>query len=320
MRWLSEFAARVKRGPRLGGDAILDHITALTGAEEPFVFHYDELEVLAYHVEDPLPHTLYVTFGLSRVRTSVPSAGTQTELTLRTPADTPVPYEWPALQLATMVRRVRRTGNEIAPGHHMRMRSPVTDDAALEAFTFVTDPVLGVIDPPTGIVRFTYAVGLTARELEAALSWDPMRFTGVLGDAIPLGISAPARDDVLDNSQVRARVEEGMRSEGSSISAVHAKLLSVEETGRIDMDVRAAEALIRAARYRLPHGRTFALVGEHGWVYLHPDGPFEADAEHVQLEANSELMNELKATFDPTPGVYRFSSAPVTIHVVDERT
>lgn len=320
MRWLSEFAARVKRGPRLGGDAILDHITALTGAEEPFVFHYDELEILAYHVETPLPHTLYVTFGLSRVRTSVPAAGTQTELTLRTPADTPVPYEWPARQLATMVRSIRRTGNEISPGHHMRMRSPVTDGAVLEAFTFVTDPVLGVIDPPTGIVRFTYAVGLTARELEAALSWDPMQFTGLLGDAVPLGISDPARSDVLDDGQVRARVEQAMREEGSSISAVHAKLLSVDATGRIDMDTRAAQALIRAARYRLPHGCSFALVGERAWVYLHPGEGFGADAEHIQLAATEPLINELKATFDTTPGVYRFTSAPVTIHVVDERT
>ncbi|WJZ07342.1 Suppressor of fused protein (SUFU) [Corynebacterium glaucum] len=320
MRWLSEFASRVKRGPRLGGDAILEHITALTGAEDPFVFHYDELEVLAYHVETPLPHTLYVTFGLSRVRTAVPTAGTQTELTLRTPADTPVPYEWPARQLATMVRNVRRSGYEIAPGHHMRMRSPVTDDAVIEAFTFVTDPVLGVIDPPTGIVRFTYAVGLTARELEAALAWDPLRFTGVLGDVVPLGISDPARDDILNDIHVRARVERGMRDEGSSISAVHAKLLSVDATGRIDLDARAAQALIRAARYRLPHGHSFALVCESAWVFLHPEGSFEADAEHIQLAATKSLIHELNATLDTAPGVYRFSSAPVTIHVVDERT
>lgn len=320
MRWFSEFASRIRRGPALGGDAVRAHVAGATGATDPYVFGFDELEVHALRVESPLPHILYHTFGLSRVRSAVPVAGTQTELTLRVPADTPVPYVWPAEQLASMVKQVRRTGNEIAPGHHMRLRGPVTDEAGIEGFTFVTDPVLGVIEPPTGIVRFTYAVGLTADELEAALSWDPMQFTGVLGDVVPLGITAPQRASILTDPAVKARVDAGIARDGSSISAAHAKLLDVDPGGRVDLDPRSANALIRAARHRLPHARPFALVRGDAYLLLSPGGEFEAGESHLQLPASDQLFNEILAVFDAAPGVYRFTTAPVEIHVVDTGT
>lgn len=309
MRWLSDFASRVRQGPPLGADALTARIEAATQGGDPFTFAFDELEVRAYRVAEPLPHYLYVTFGLSRVRSSTPVAGTQTELTLRAPADTPVPYAKPAEQLASMVRHVRRSGNEIAPGHYFRSGSG--------GFTFVVDPVLGIVDGPTGIVRFTYAVGVTGRELEAALSWDPAKFTGVLGDFVPLGITDPARGDLMDIPEARARVEEGMGGEGSSISAVHSKLLSVDAQGRIDMDPRSAEALIRAARYRLKFGKPFALINGEISVLLLLDAPFHTSPTHIQIGAGADLANELLATFDPSPGIYRLTSAPVEIHVVD---
>lgn len=317
MRWLANFSSRIRRGPLLGGDAVRDHIANVTGAAEPFGFDFDELTVLAHHVDAPIPHVLYTTFGLSRVQSSVPVAGTQTELTMRVPADSPVPYAWPAERLATMVTQIRRTGNDIEPGHYMRLARPAAPSAVIEGFTFVVDPVLGVIDTPTGTVRFTYAVGLTARELEAALSWDPMAFTGVLGEYVPLGITDPSRADVHEIPEAKARAEAGARVEGSSISAVHAKLLDIDETGRVDMDPASAQALLRAARFRLPHGKSFALLhGEH-WLRLSPGASYEAPGTHLQLPATRLLIDEISATFDPTPGTYTFRSAPLTIHVVD---
>lgn len=317
MRWLSGYASRLRRGPRVGGDAVREHLSQFVASTDPFIFRFDEFEVHAHHVDEPLPHLLYTTFGFSRVNSTVPVAGTQTELTLRVPADTPVPYAWPAEQLATMVKLVRRTGNEIAPGHHMRLKEAVLDDAEIQAFTFVTDPILGVIDNPTGMVRFTYAVGLTLRELDAALSWDPMKFTGVLGDFVPLGITDPARADILAIPEVRARVKEGTLMDGSSVSAAQAKLLDVDPSGRIDLDPLAAQALLRAARFRLGRGHSFALVRGETWLRISPDATFEATESHVQLPASRKLIDELVATFDATPGVYRLRTVPVEIHVVD---
>lgn len=320
MGWLKEFAYRVRRGPRLGGDALRDHIAAVTGSTDAFIFDFDELEVHCYHVEAPLPHFLYCTFGLSRVRSGIPVAGTQTELVVRAPADTPVPYAWPAEQLASMVRMIRRTGDEIAPGHYLRLVQPVDGEAQIAAFTFVTDPLLGVIEPVTGIVRFTYAVGLTEPELEAALCWDPLKFTGVLGDYVPLGITDPDRGDILQISEAKARFETGVGKEGSSISAVHAKLLDVDTDGRIYLDPDAANAILRAARHRLRFGRPFALVRDERWIRMSPMVRFKADASHVDIAATDRFIHELLAIFDTAPGTYRFTSAPIEIHVVNPST
>ena len=311
MGWLSAFAARVRQGPPLGGDAVLRRITDATGAVDPFVFTFDDvdgLDVLAFRVDEPLPHYLYVTFGLSRVRSSVPVAGTQTELTMRVPADSPVPYAWPAERLAGMVAQVRRTGSDIAPGHHM-----VTADGG---FTFVVDPVLTLVDAPTGVVRFTFAVGVTARELDAALSWDPAKFTGVLGDYVPLGLTDPARGDIMDIDEARARVEAGMGDEGSSISALQAKHLVIGPHGRIEIDQRSAKALLRAARFRLRFGRTFALVSEDAALLL-IDAPLTLSPAHAEIPATAAFTAELLAVLDIAPATYRFRSVPIDIEVVE---
>ena len=308
--------------PRLGGDAISEHIAARTQdfgpdfspdfntAPEPFTFAFDELEVRAYSVEAPVPHYLYVTFGLSRVRSSVPVAGTQTELTMRVPHSGPVPFVWPAEQLATMVASVWRSGNDIAPGHHFTAKN------LPGGFLFITDPVLGHIDPPTGIVRFTQALWVTPDELEAALCWDVSAFAQVITEHLPLGVGDGERGSVLGVPSIRKRVDAAALREGSSLGAVEAKILDVDATGRIDLDVNAAKALIRAARYRLRFGRRFALVRNNVWVMLAPDVGFEADETHMQLDGSVDLANEIIATVDPLPGTYHLTAAPVTLHIV----
>lgn len=311
MGWLSAFAARVRQGPPSGGDAILQRISDATAASDPFVFTFDDLDdldVLAFRVDEPMPHFLYVTFGLSRVRSSVPVAGTQTELTMRVAADSPVPYAWPAERLAGMVAQVRRTGSEIAPGHHM-----FTADGG---FTFVVDPMLTLVDAPTGVVRFTYAVGVTARELDAALSWDPAKFTGVLGDHVPLGLTDPSRGDILDIPEARVRIESGKEDEGSSISAMHAHHLAIDGAGRVEIDQRSAAALLRAARYRLRFGRTFALVSESAALLL-IDAPLTISPAHAEIPASAEVAAELLAILDVEVGTYRFRSVPIEIDVVE---
>lgn len=311
MGWLSTFAARVRQGPPLGGDAILQRVSEATAATDPFVFTFEDLDgldVLAFEVEDPVPHFLYVTFGLSRVRSSVPVAGTQTELTMRIASDSPVPYAWPAERLAGMVAHVRRTGSEIAPGHHMF--------TANGGFTFVIDPVLTFVHGPTGLVRFTYAVGVTSRELDAALSWDPVKFTGVLGDYVPLGLTDLERKDLLDIPEARSRVEAGMAAEGSSISAMQATHLVIDPSGRVEIDQRSAQALLRAARYRLRFDRPFALVSADAALLL-VDAPLTLSPTHAEIPATAEFAAELLAVLDPEPGTYRFRSVPIEIDVVE---
>lgn len=320
MWWLQKVARRVTRGPAVVGDAIREQLVKVTGATDPFVFDYpqlDDLQVLAFYSAEPQPHLLYCTFGLAPVRTSAPLAGTHTELTLRVPVSDGLPPQWPADVLAGMVRHVRRRQTEILPGHYLDWHRPVTEGARITAFSFVTDPLLGIVDAPTGLFRFTYAVGLTAQDLEDALCWNPLKFTGVLGDFFPLGITHVQREDLRGLPQARAILERTRAEQGSSIRAVEAKVLDVEASGRVDMDVAAARALWRAVLHRLPLGHDFGLVGKHAWLRIGAGlAPLLADA-HLELPATDQLLAEFKAIFDPSPGVYRFTTHPLEIHVVD---
>ena len=312
MGWLKEVGSRLLDAPRLSGDAIRAHLEANTGSNDPFKFTFDDLAVLAYPVNEPVPHFLYATFGLSQVRSSKPMAGTQTELTLRVPREAPVPFARPAERLAAMVVLVRRSGNDIEPGHHLTFRD------APGGYLFAEDPVLGAIETPTGRVRFTQAVRVTDDEFDAALSWDTAKFIQVLRRRVPVGIGGGERESVLKEASIRKLIATATERDGSSLGAVDAKLLSVDATGRIDMDADAAHALIRAARHRLRHGHQFALVRNNTWMLIGPGLDFEADDEHIQIPATPELANEIIATMDAAPGVYRLTSAQVSVHVVGD--
>lgn len=301
-----------RRGPRTGGEVVRGHIAQAAGGTDAYVFSYRHLEVHAYVLPEPVPHVLYCTYGKSRVESSQPSAGTQTELTLRVPGTPALPDEWPARLLARAAR------DDIEPGHYLVLDTP---RGTLTGFVFVTDPVLGVLDGPTGLIRFTYAVGINGEDVEQMLSWDPLKFAAFVGDRVPLGLTATDRDPLSAHAQDRALLEEAVGAEGSSIGAMHARYLEVDAAGRVDLDPAAARALIRAARHRLLHGRSFALLNGETWLLLTPhEAATELTDSHIIVPVTAAFAHELLATFDAVPGLYRLRTAPLEIRVVDPTT
>lgn len=301
-----------RRGPRTGGDAVREHITRVTGSADAYVFAYRRLEVHAYVLGEPVPHVLYTTFGKSEVASSQPSAGTQTELTLRVPGTPALPEQWPADVLA------RASRDEIEPGHYLSLEHP---RGTLTGFVFVTDPLLGVLDGPTGLIRFTYAVGLAGDDFNRMLSWDPLKFAALVGDRVPLGVTSIDRDPLSAAPADREYLDRVVGAEGSSIGAMHARFLDVDAGGRADMDTAAARAVVRAARHRLLHGRTFALLKGDTWLLLDPYSPAtELADDHIVVPATRAFAHELLAVFDAVPGTYRLRTAPLEIRVVDPAT
>lgn len=301
-----------RRGPKTGGEVVRGHIAKAAGGADAYVFSYRHLEVHAYVLAEPIPHVLYCTYGKSRVESSQPSAGTQTELTLRVPGTPALPDEWPARLLARAAR------DDIEPGHYLVLDNP---RGTLSGFVFVTDPVLGVVDGPTGLIRFTYAVGINGDDVEQMLSWDPLKFAAFVGDRVPLGLTSTDRAPISARPQDRALLEEAVGSEGSSIGAMHARYLEVDAAGRVDLDPAAARALIRAARHRLLHGRSFALLNGETWLLLNPhEATTELTESHIIVAATTALAHELLAVFDAVPGLYRLRTAPLEIRVVDPTT
>ncbi|WP_291314879.1 suppressor of fused domain protein [Corynebacterium sp. UBA2622] len=311
-----------RRGPRVGGDALLEALAGVATHDEPYPFSYQgaaDVDVLAHFSAEPLPHVLYTTFGLSRVKSTVPVAGVQMELSMRTRVTSPLPLQWPADALALLCAHVRRTGRTLEPGHYMELPRPHM--GRLAGFSFVADPLVPEVQTVTGAVRYTYAVGLTTEDLDDALRWDPVRFTGELGEVFPLGLTDPGRAALRRDPAARARVEAAVAEEGSSISAVEAKILGIEP-GRIDLDPGAVSALLRAMRGRLKFGRAFALVSRRGetWVRFTPGEATETGEGFLEVGAQPALVDEILAVLDPAPGVYRLRSAPLEIHVVDPRS
>ena len=301
-----------RRGPKTGGEVVRGHIAKAAGGADAYVFSYRHLEVHAYVLAEPVPHVLYCTYGKSRVESSQPSAGTQTELTLRVPGTPALPDEWPARLLA------RATRDDIEPGHYLVLDTP---RGTLTGFVFVTDPILGVLDGPTGLIRFTYAVGINGDDVEQMLAWDPLKFAAFIGDRVPLGLTSTDRDPISARPQDRALLEDTVAAEGSSIGAMYARYLEVDAEGRVDLDPAAARALLRAARHRLLHGRSFALLNGETWLLLNPhEATTELAESHIIVAATTALAHELLATFDAVPGIYRLRTAPLEFRVVDPTT
>ena len=301
-----------RRGPKTGGEVVRGHIAKAAGGADAYVFSYRHLDVHAYVLAEPVPHVLYCTYGKSRVESSQPSAGTQTELTLRVPGTPALPDEWPARLLARAAR------DDIEPGHYLVLDTP---RGTLTGFVFVTDPILGVLDGPTGLIRFTYAVGINGDDVEQMLAWDPLKFAAFIGDRVPLGLTSTDRDPISARPQDRALLEDTVAAEGSSIGAMYARYLEVDAEGRVDLDPAAARALLRAARHRLLHGRSFALLNGETWLLLNPhEATTECASDHIVVTATAEFAHELLATFDAVPGIYRLRTAPLEFRVVDPTT
>lgn len=321
-----------RRSRGVGGEHLLAHLEQIagTGPEEisgELAFS-EEVAVLVYRVEKPFPHLLYVTYGLSRTRSSAPVAGMQDELTLRVPAEA-IPPSWPVQRLRRLASYQRASGYPIEPGHYMDLGSPVCGGATLTGFIFVADPLIPLLAAPTGRVRFINAVPVTADELDAALRWDPLKFAGLLGDVLPLGVGKQDRASLLIDASFARPLTSLTERDGSSIAAVSSSYFAVDATGRIDMTAHAAAYVLRAMKWRLGYGRPFSVVGEGetGWArFVSADGEAvsaveygedSASGPHATVTVNRALRHEVLAVLDSEPGTYRLTSAPLAIHVID---
>lgn len=310
-----------------GGDYLLAHLESVAG-QPPVEVHgelafTDEIAVLVYRLEEPVPHYLFVTYGLSGTRSSAPVAGTQGELTLRTPTEG-APERWPVDRLRRLARYRRASGNPIEPGHYMDVRAPVCEGASLSGFIFVADPIVPLLSAPTGRVRFIDAVPVTADELDAALRWDPLKFAGLLGETLPLGIGPHDRASLLDDASFARTLSSLTDRDGSSVAAVASSYFAVDASGRIDLTTHAAAHLLRAMTWRLGYERPFAVVGDDAWARFVPaDSPAVAYGDdpdsgpHLSVSVDRALRHEFLAVLDNAPGAYRLTTAPLAIHVID---
>lgn len=259
---------------------------------------------------DPVPHWHYVTYGFSELygkQWSDPAvSGYGFELTFRLARDAMEdgdPLGWVFSLLQNVARYVFRTGNGFDDGHWMNANGPISLDhkTIIESIGFIFDPELPAIDTPNGRLAFLQMVGLTLDEERAAKHWDTRKLLEALQPAMPLWVTDLSRHSLLERSDIRERVEEGTRRDGSSTGLILTDVLDwrVERhplrSASVAITIGAAqiEGLTTLLRLRLPFGRPLHVIGGSVRIAFTPG---DADIVH---DADDELCVQLTpATVD----------------------
>lgn len=247
--------------------------------------------ISAYRALTPRPHWHYVSYGLSDLRGERPGgdeSGFGFELTFRlahpSAADPDAePPMWPLSLMQNLARYVFETGNVLRVGDHLDANGPIflDEDTELTALLFVLDPLAGEIRTPSGALRFTQLLGITATDLDDVRDWNAAAFAGLLGERDG-GITSLESTSLRDDARFAERIERGKDQDGSSVGYLYVENLGVESVGgqlSVTIDALAAEAIAKAMETRLGHGRDLRLVGGERVVLFAPSTEPAAPSE-----------------------------------------
>ena len=282
--------------------------------------------ISAYKRTDGECHWHFVSYGLTELfqkESKIPDvSGWGLELTFRVACrpDDPKPPIWAMNFLQNIGRYIVKTGNVFAPGHHMSLNGPIAANEATElaAMLCVADPELPACESPNGRFSFLQIVGITVDELEAAQTWDSLRFAEILARRSPLLVTDLQRRSILADEEIAKQVATATEREGSSMSDLFAPIVEwsevqiLEKRTRIVIDGLTARQLVPQLRGRLLHDRPLLLCGQTDQArsvvaFRHAEKPSIAvdDAGYLVVTLSRAMIDELREKFRPERGVYR---------------
>src|SRR5262249_35686993 len=274
--------------------------------------------------ESPL-HWHFVTYGFSELyakKSDNPDvSGWGFELTFRLVrgAGETEPPAFAINFLLNLGRYVRRSRNPFDAGHYMDLNDPIClgAETAIRAIAFVEDPQLGEIDTPNGRVRFLQVVGITPDELEACADWQPQQVLDLLRQRDPLLVPDLTRRSLLEDPELKARVEEGIDRDGSVtqgtfVSVVDWSVNKGSNTARLVLGAKGVLTLLPKLRSRLAHGRPFILFGPKKHVELRPAeaSGWEAEGETLSLDLTEAAVQALRTSLQAKRGTYQWAELP----------
>lgn len=282
--------------------------------------------ISVYHRSSPVPHWHFVTYGLTdlfeKKNTDPDISGWGFELTFRLQinplTDNPdeVPY-WALHVLQNLARYVFETGNIFQAGEYMPAHGPLKSgsNTLLRSMAFVQDPELAPIRTPNGMVRFTQVVGITENEEHALKQWYAHKALNLFSEYLPLMITDLARPSLLDDPEIRTRIADGIRTDGSSHGHlfVDQPVWSGEMTDLVlTMDALCAQALLDALPHRWPFGRVFILIGNRAKVYFEPgdENGCRIEDGHLHVEMSPPAQAEFLSLLKAQEGLYRAHEYP----------
>ncbi len=283
----------------------------------------------------PVPHWHYVSYGFSDLYDDTPQAdadavsGFGFEMTFRladaAAADAHVdPPLWPASLLQHLARYVFDSGNVFSPGHHIDLNGPICVDepTALTALVFVEDPDMGSITTPRGRVDFIQAVGVTTAELDVIGRWNALAVAEMLDERHPRGVTDLTRASLTDDPGVMARIEDGIRRDGSSQGMLYVDHLGVERNATppvVEIGAGIVDRLISVLMGRIPFDRPLMMVGREAALIFSPGAPAgmePAEDGAPAITLSPADVESLAATLRPERGEYRAPGLDVVWRVV----
>jgi suppressor of fused-like protein len=248
--------------------------------------------------------------GGRRGRQTAPDP-TDTDPTDTDPTDTDPEPLWAIDLLTNLAAYVWTSGHPFSPGHHLDLRGPIRIDGGgdLTAAVIVTDPALGAMKGPFGVVEFLQVVALTADELELCRSWSTDGVVELLARRDPLFVTALDRKSVLADPGVAEEVARRSGGDGSALTELRVGTLSWQSRpfGRLvaQLGAGAAAALGPALRRELiADGASFRIVGDHSEVrfVVSSEATWAADGVRLQLGVPLAEVEQLAALFDGRTG------------------
>ncbi|GAA1262467.1 hypothetical protein Psi02_74920 [Planotetraspora silvatica] len=295
----------------------------------------DPLDGISVYPRDD--HWHFVSYGMSELYDKqsevAEESGWGFEFTFRVARDhdEAEPPMWAADFLQNLGRYVFSSANPFAPGHHIDLNGPISQEnpeTAIRAAAFAEDPELGTIGTPHGRLRFLQVVGLTLGEYEAIGRWDALGLLGVLRTRLPLLVTDLTRDSVIDDPDLAAAIEDGARRDGSSTGGLYVqearwKTDSRPEKTVLTFGANAAERIAQALAGRLPYGRDLSIAAPGGGVRLRPGDHVtvtESGDGYVEVEIPPDVLSELTTVLHPTAGVHVLRTAPgLIVEIVESR-
>jgi suppressor of fused-like protein len=302
-----------------GWEAIESYLRRFYGAVEP-THHWgtlisfraggpDPLDgISAYSVSQPVPHTHYVSFGMSELYDKESHIAEQSgwgfEFTMRVKEDREIDPSWVCLLFQELARYVFRTGNPLCQNEHVDFQRALTNefDTNMSAVLLVEDPVLGSIDTTNGRIQFLQLVAVTADELEAVRAWQLEQLVALMRKSNPYLISDMQRPSIMNEPQMRQAIRSGMQQDGSSCGYYYMNEMAYEVDendpvrSTLTLSSREAEAFQGLLTGRLLHGRIAELAGAGKLFTLQPAAECRIDAmaeNQVSIHLTTDAIKEL---------------------------
>lgn len=191
-------------------------------------------------------------------------------------------------------------------------------ESALSALAFSGDAAFAGLAVPVWQL-----VPLTADEERLVREWSPAGLLDVLRAVDPLLLADPERGSLLQSPRARLAIEQRVAREGSSLSAMRARVSQVvrgkggQATWRLSKD--AVDTVAALLKGRTAHQRPFTVHGASTPLEVRP-----GDAAALELEPGGPVLKlsqaasrQLRAQLKARPGRYGIEAFPgFTVEVV----